>query len=135
RHTILLSSISSDVPISSLFLSSSHLFLFLFFFNDTATTEIYTLSLHDALPISITAWSAKVATSSICFSENGRTVLRINIMKPTRSEEHTSELQSRGHLVCRLLLEKKKKKEEIIENITQSLNRRWSHVTYVILLS
>src|SRR5215510_2297486 len=69
-----------------------------FFFNDTATTEIYTLSLHDALPISTRAVSASPATWVCC-----STVPR------WRSEEHTSELQSRGHLVCRLLLEKKKR--------------------------
>src|SRR2546422_10909557 len=82
---------------------------FFFFFNDTATTEIYTLSLHDALPISQQ-------------SEVRRDVHHLHIigddefLKPlpdgfgeTRSEEHTSELQSRLHLVCRLLLEKKKK--------------------------
>src|SRR2546429_5038894 len=79
------------------FLRTSMLFSF-FFFNDTATTEIYTLSLHDALPIS--------------FVEN----LPLQLHAPLdrlgrhveRSEEHTSELQSRLHLVCRLLLEKKK---------------------------
>src|SRR6266702_8780055 len=69
----------------------------LFFFNDTATTEIYTLSLHDALPISSPCW-----LGPLCF---GRTAPRPRAM---RSEEHTSELQSRGQLVCRLLLEKKK---------------------------
>src|SRR3989442_7571372 len=69
-----------------------------FFFNDTATTEIYTLSLHDALPI----WSRRPTRSpwSCCASTWTRSM--------TRSEEHTSELQSRPHLVCRLLLEKKK---------------------------
>src|SRR5216683_8076472 len=79
------------------FLILMRIFFFFFFFNDTATTEIYTLSLHDALPIRIhlprrwmpsTRWPSNVAT---------------------RSEEHTSELQSRSDLVCRLLLEKKKK--------------------------
>src|SRR2546429_9882093 len=73
--------------------------LFFFFFNDTATTEIYTLSLHDALPISIAMpWRACCCVRRISCSS----------MSP-RSEEHTSELQSRLHLVCRLLLEKKKK--------------------------
>src|SRR3989304_9909272 len=67
-----------------------------FFFNDTATTEIYTLSLHDALPIS---WRASISRPSPCGSAPP--------MTPSRSEEHTSELQSRLHLVCRLLLEKK----------------------------
>src|SRR2546429_2383295 len=71
-----------------------------FFFNDTATTEIYTLSLHDALPIC--AWRGRMAGQMPL-----PTMIRMN--KQTRSEEHTSELQSRLHLVCRLLLEKKKK--------------------------
>src|SRR2546430_8798830 len=97
---------------SSFFLSFyfSHIsFFFFFFFNDTATTEIYTLSLHDALPI--------------CFAHLLAVVLRgIGRLQPlpyqaqergqrgVRSEEHTSELQSQSNLVCRLLLEKKKKK-------------------------
>src|SRR5215475_15956342 len=69
---------------------------YFFFFNDTATTEIYTLSLHDALPI--------CRTPGPCNS-TGRWPSR----RKGRSEEHTSELQSRENLVCRLLLEKKKK--------------------------
>src|SRR5215208_8318024 len=69
-----------------------------FFFNDTATTEIYTLSLHDALPIS--RWSSGSARHTWTKRRRWTT---------SRSEEHTSELQSRGHLVCRLLLEKKKR--------------------------
>src|SRR5471030_492951 len=73
--------------------------LFVFFFNDTATTEIYTLSLHDALPISKSRWAKRRPFS-------GRS--RINGCRASRSEEHTSELQSLRHLVCRLLLEKKK---------------------------
>src|SRR3712207_8616305 len=71
-----------------------------FFFNDTATTEIYTLSLHDALPIS--SGRAGPRTRHSC-GEASRPGCG------TRSEEHTSELQSRQYLVCRLLLEKKKK--------------------------
>src|SRR6266536_6649768 len=70
-------------------------FIFFFFFNDTATTEIYTLSLHDALPISS---GPNPFGSPPCRLPGGR----------GRSEEHTSELQSRVDLVCRLLLEKKK---------------------------
>src|SRR3712207_6982816 len=70
-----------------------------FFFNDTATTEIYTLSLHDALPIS----GAPAALSP----EEKRELDRL-LSGFGRSEEHTSELQSRQYLVCRLLLEKKK---------------------------
>src|SRR3712207_6966501 len=100
----------------------------LFFFNDTATTEIYTLSLHDALPIC----HLRVRYSDWVESVSIRTVVRIrrwtlgrgdqrrrvgaetpgrlnSVYVPcTRSEEHTSELQSRQYLVCRLLLEKKK---------------------------
>src|SRR2546422_11543376 len=94
--------------------------LFFFFFNDTATTEIYTLSLHDALPIS------PCRTGSPCSRRCGGRRSRADgqthehgpggLGQPAaladealRSEEHTSELQSRLHLVCRLLLEKKKK--------------------------
>src|SRR2546428_6640260 len=80
-------------------------FLFFFFFNDTATTEIYTLSLHDALPISA------VARSFLPLS--GGSPPSVPAF-PRRSEEHTSELQSRSDLVCRLLLEKKKKRIMIV---------------------
>src|SRR3989442_11849811 len=76
-----------------------------FFFNDTATTEIYTLSLHDALPIC--AWSSGDCRCTC--SMRASLLPRMNSTTRTRrSEEHTSELQSRPHLVCRLLLEKKK---------------------------
>src|SRR5258708_26257707 len=75
---------------------------FFFFFNDTATTEIYTLSLHDALPIWVDG-----------DGEDRVVVLAVDpvelVAPHLRSEEHTSELQSPDHLVCRLLLEKKKK--------------------------
>src|SRR5687768_17854277 len=82
-----------------------------FSFNDTATTEIYTLSLHDALPISWNEPSSesnstsRPARVSPIPSRSLRTSL---VWSRPRSEEHTSELQSRLHLVCRLLLEKKK---------------------------
>src|SRR5439155_24744923 len=104
-----------------------------FFFNDTATTEIYTLSLHDALPISrgvphlLDARQALVRQHVVVHGGDARGTLRPAQIDPyhigavlgiaahadtyqraQRSEEHTSELQSRGHLVCRLLLEKKK---------------------------
>src|SRR2546430_12785911 len=93
-----------------------------FFFNDTATTEIYTLSLHDALPIfsscrRILHRSApRAARTAISFiREAPRASIRlvtlvqaISNTRLTRSEEHTSELQSQSNLVCRLLLEKKK---------------------------
>src|SRR6266581_4554997 len=80
-----------------------YIFFFFFFFNDTATTEIYTLSLHDALPISITVLpSCALSPAGVSFA--------ITLPRAmSRSEEHTSELQSPVHLVCRLLLEKKKK--------------------------
>src|SRR5260221_11339467 len=75
---------------------------FFFFFNDTATTEIYTLSLHDALPIFFhTVWLKHAS---------GRCTYRTERTAVARSEEHTSELQSHSDLVCRLLLEKKKTK-------------------------
>src|SRR2546428_12860997 len=87
-------------------------FVFFFFFNDTATTEIYTLSLHDALPISESRTrlslspilSRSACGTLACVIEAG---CPIRLSTP-RSEEHTSELQSRSDLVCRLLLEKKK---------------------------
>src|SRR5438105_12806415 len=77
------------------------MFVFSFFFNDPATTHIYTLSLHDALPISARAKSGEAPRSK------GRIVIA-TVKGDVRSEEHTSELQSRVDLVCRLLLEKKK---------------------------
>src|SRR2546422_3024256 len=86
-------------------LSLAHLVVAFFFFNDTATTEIYTLSLHDALPISFSILSA---TRRLPWMSAPSTWMSIGAGSPKlRSEEHTSELQSRLHLVCRLLLEKK----------------------------
>src|SRR5438477_6034571 len=73
----------------------------IFFFTDTATTEIYTLSLHDALPICLTAASKSDRSAPRASSTRSKT-------RWARSEEHTSELQSHVNLVCRLLLEKKK---------------------------
>src|SRR5689334_23933038 len=93
----------------SLVLSSSF-----FFFNDTATTEIYTLSLHDALPTSAPCCGWPRGARPSAFSAS-RTATRgcHSMGRPApsvpRSEEHTSELQSQFHLVCRLLLEKKNK--------------------------
>src|SRR2546430_5440368 len=90
------------------------LFFLFFFFNDTATTEIYTLSLHDALPISLQCSFGFADFTISCLPENANTrvsslpgSVRTNAPS-TRSEEHTSELQSQSNLVCRLLLEKKK---------------------------
>src|SRR3712207_8023114 len=104
--------------------------IFLFFFNDTATTEIYTLSLHDALPISAPARRAAAAPGARLVRHGAREVAdqdrgprpalrriperhRLPAQGGRRSEEHTSELQSRQYLVCRLLLEKKKKSTHI----------------------
>src|SRR5438034_6571140 len=86
------------------------MFCIVFFFNDTATTEIYTLSLHDALPISPDARGTPLEGCAIAaVGTDG--VLRAPRGRNPRSEEHTSELQSHSDLVCRLLLEKKKKKK------------------------
>src|SRR5438309_5261939 len=100
-----------------------------FFFNDTAPTEIYTLSLHDALPILSPelipmriltrrpASSRKSASRTACWQASAA-------RQQSRSEEHTSELQSQFHLVCRLLLEKKKNhRHQILDDITYRLDR------------
>src|SRR5256885_13541669 len=89
--------------LSDLLLTISIFFSF-FFFNDTATTEIYTLSLHDALPIWQTESPGRARRP--CAHPAGRT--SATAARSGRSEEHTSELQSPCNLVCRLLLEKKK---------------------------
>src|SRR5205823_15044965 len=102
---------------SIIFLFSSFFFFpfffffsfFLFFFTDTATTEIYTLSLHDALPISC---SFSNSPSNPLAYSSGSWRSRRSTSRTRRSEEHTSELQSLAYLVCRLLLEKKKKKKK-----------------------
>src|SRR2546430_13533937 len=86
-------------------------FFFFFFFNDTATTEIYTLSLHDALPICSVSRSARAAPGSSSSRSTATSGCVVQGSWPKRSEEHTSELQSQSNLVCRLLLEKKKNKE------------------------
>src|SRR2546425_13090194 len=98
--------------------SCSSLF-FCFFFNDTATTEIYTLSLHDALPIlraAVGAYDAAAGRTTLHAGSGGVVrqkrelawILGVEEDTVRRSEEHTSELQSLAYLVCRLLLEKKK---------------------------
>src|SRR6516162_11596138 len=84
-----------------------------FFFNDTATTEIYTLSLHDALPISRSRLQCRAYTGSRPHRRE----------RARRSEEHTSELQSPCNLVCRLLLEKKKKQERRERQLSRDLDR------------
>src|SRR2546426_9013232 len=85
---------------------------YIFFFNDTATTEIYTLSLHDALPISDFTNSTMRLRTSGASSSMIALWQEAGAAKDQRSEEHTSELQSPCNLVCRLLLEKKKKKKK-----------------------
>src|SRR5258705_4750526 len=85
-----------------------HLMHFFFFFNDTATTEIYTLSLHDALPIFIRIASIYRVWRLEAIVLPSTRARAIGDRDCKRSEEHTSELQSLRHLVCRLLLEKKK---------------------------
>src|SRR2546429_6219343 len=90
-----------------------HVRLSFFFFNDTATTEIYTLSLHDALPIFSEREDPHPRVSGCPGERHRRQLLR---RSQFRSEEHTSELQSRLHLVCRLLLEKKKQRASIEAN-------------------
>src|SRR6266511_6327293 len=98
---------NSAIPYTAL-----HLFFF-FFFNDTATTEIYTLSLHDALPISPKSPPPSCTTRPPARGSRAR------------SEEHTSELQSRENLVCRLLLEKKKQTQIIgsLNSIASDVNK------------
>src|SRR5438132_12867115 len=103
---------SPDIVISQ-YISAVSPFFF-FFFNDTATTEIYTLSLHDALPISSGfEWPPKDRASVKIV--RGPNIAPLPVAN--RSEEHTSELQSHSDLVCRLLLEKKKKKKNTNYNI------------------
>src|SRR5258705_9709696 len=85
--------------------------LLFFFFNDTATTEIYTLSLHDALPISPRATCSMSSRRDVGAGAGPRSIPSLvssRSNRSLRSEEHTSELQSLRHLVCRLLLEKKR---------------------------
>src|SRR5260370_19859065 len=99
--------------------------LLFFFFNDTATTEIYTLSLHDALPISILAASLGILSPTLYLVKLSPLISVDRSEHPAagsnelpcdpRSEEHTSELQSHLNLVCRLLLEKKKQMPNIID--------------------
>src|SRR3712207_7232307 len=105
-----------------------------FFFNDTATTEIYTLSLHDALPIYLPERAFDVENTEHTLQLTETAVISQRLVNETRfqyrSEEHTSELQSRQYLVCRLLLEKKKKKQvkPLMQNATQLLIRTFQTV-------
>src|SRR5438445_10234740 len=94
-----------------------------FFFNDPATTEIYTLSLHDALPISPNSWLSMYASVASTTPSPFR----------SRSEEHTSELQSRQYLVCRLLLEKKKNTKTQETRVHRPQTTSYPHFTPVQL--
>src|SRR5262245_66365203 len=89
-------------------------FLAAFFFIATATTEIYTLSLHDALPIFAGERPAAALADDVARGGAAQRASGTAFPGGSRSEEHTSELQSLRHLVCRLLLEKKKKKKRIL---------------------
>src|SRR6266511_5184715 len=91
--------------------------IFFFFFTGTATTEIYTLSLPDALPISS---RRRIPCRSVSHA-------RIEWTKASRSEEHTSELQSRENIVCRRLLEKKKKKQHTLSVTIKNKRIRSQH--------
>src|SRR5438093_9711478 len=102
-------------------------FFFFFFFNDTATTEIYTLSLHDALPI----FGSSAASSSPCPRARAPPETPpSSAPSGRRSEEHTSELQSLTNLVCRLLLEKKKKNHRHKYPTTQALQKETAYYRY-----
>src|SRR5260221_5304389 len=94
-----------------------------FFFNDTATTEIYTLSLHDALPILAMHKLVGLRCQMLIGLNSGR----IGHLGKQRSEEHTSELQSHSDLVCRLLLEKKKNR--VFQLNSQCVNHVITQVT------
>src|SRR5438046_5060361 len=101
-----------------------------FFCNDTAPTEIYTLSLHDALPIWISAVFSQTKekcgpSEPVYFLFKG--TIRQARASGVRSEEHTSELQSLTNLVCRLLLEKKKKNENQVNHIAKKYNQAPKH--------
>src|SRR2546426_7542339 len=117
-----------SVSISCIMNISLSSFVF-FFFNDTATTEIYTLSLHDALPICRFPDAWQFAGVRIAFISSAH---RSNAH---RSEEHTSELQSPCNLVCRLLLEKKKKIKHLlllrINNLNNSYPRDFTYQTKI----
>src|SRR5258708_17081905 len=107
---------------------SVHHLCFFFFFNDTATTEIYTLSLHDALPI----WSPMVLMLAFCRQLAERTESSSSSTERKRfsfrSEEHTSELQSPDHLVCRLLLEKKKTRHPQPQSTPRIHHQQYSRI-------
>src|SRR5699024_12579867 len=107
-RTTVVTSVLSCTPVSTCVSSCCVTTLLFFFSNDTATPEIYTLSLHDALPISLRYRRDTAAATPRCCRGDAASATGCRSCG-SRSEEHTSELQSRFDLVCRLLLEKKKK--------------------------
>src|SRR3712207_8741016 len=108
-------------------MSSRSISRVIFFFNDTATTEIYTLSLHDALPISKDFMTHRVlGERDIPGFENVANLDGLPPTGATRSEEHTSELQSRQYLVCRLLLEKK---NTAVHHVVRALRKSSSDIS------
>src|SRR5687768_18098344 len=109
------------------------LFFLYFFFNDTATTEIYTLSLHDALPIFRN--NPRQSTPGMAMGGGSIGELPWSRQLNRRSEEHTSELQSRLHLVCRLLLEKKKKTQSKFKQQQPPILITPTHMTSFIIKS
>src|SRR2546430_6797588 len=107
------------------------LFFSFFFFNDTATTEIYTLSLHDALPISLQLADHRGVVVILEVEPQQPVtpiVQHLEVLDVVRSEEHTSELQSQSNLVCRLLLEKKKKRQTNTVPWTQHRDRSTTRI-------
>src|SRR5438270_8223224 len=110
----------------------AYTYRFFFFFNDTTTPEIYTLSLHDALPIcDHRRGYPECGVFAFPFSSVASRPSRGSPGTPVRSEEHTSELQSQSNLVCRLLLEKKKKNKtqsyylyQCVQRYTSTINMR-----------
>src|SRR5260370_18317194 len=107
----------------------------IFFFNDTATTEIYTLSLHDALPISLPRAARRKRRNiiNVCGKRMSSSACAKGTFAFHRSEEHTSELQSHLNLVCRLLLEKKKiiislKNKCMVNQVIRQLICNYTHV-------
>src|SRR3712207_7392439 len=113
-----------------LLLFSAFVFFFFFFFNDTATTEIYTLSLHDALPIfgdgnALADLRRPALQVPLAGERHGDGLGAGDDLGDRRSEEHTSELQSRQYLVCRLLLEKKKKTKNSEQDADQKCEEHY----------
>src|SRR2546430_13683028 len=116
------------VYMDTLYTHECHQIFFFFFFNDTATTEIYTLSLHDALPICTMSRGSSVHRFTPPARRISGGVADAIEPRNARSEEHTSELQSQSNLVCRLLLEKKKKNVSIVVSRIERLPQYPPHI-------